>query len=694
MSGHSMLVRPIGKWYMCRAIWLICLIGSILTSKALMMGEMMDSPISLLCTQTLLVSFFATIQTATQGSRADTLPPVPLGRGKTSLTTAWCLIQCITDVACLIVGYKVLRFSGSLPASAMILSSPGGQAVWVMNKGRLPGNALRGFLLICGFALVVLWDFRLNVTSRDMSIAWLVLTMMGASISGRHLPGLLRPRATFERFSLWPACLLLPIGTVAYLGEGLQVFSRVLEPQTACLLVLNLLLTSALWFLHDGPPPDMESSARSTQTSESWSELPAHDGWTSLLFVASISLGSWLVPGYQVFVSPVQCFGYLVAAAACSGITGDTIVSSVRTSWHNISQPGVCHNELNPPRDRANPASLDLSDSLSSTEVLEGNYTVLRRIVIGTTVAVWVLLTLSLASLGPGSSAQASTRLDRAYNASAKVDVIVAAYERPVTGIMNDLNGLLNLSPLRGETTRVFLYDKGAHLLRSYEDLRKGLGDNTELIISQLENNGREGGTYLHHIIAHWNDLGKHSLFIQEHAHDLRWMKQRIADNFVEETGFMSLSYQGKLWNTCGDVRSRSWPGFARAVTRTLRTIRVDTECHDLVLTYRGQFLASAARIRGNTKLLYEQLLDGLLDLNSWMHQPEYIERGLTAGEPDSLADPAFGYVLERLWGEILGCFGDRIAYRSPSMLSSYVRSVWFGQNFPLADVQCLDKPE
>lgn len=114
---------------------------------------------------------------------------------------------------------------------------------------------------------------------------------------------------------------------------------------------------------------------------------------------------------------------------------------------------------------------------------------------------------------------------------------------------------------------------------------------------------------------------------------------------------------------------------------------RPDTACHDLVLTYRGQFLASAARIRGNDKSLYGQLPDGLLDMSSWMHQPEYIERGLTTGTPDFLTDPAFGYVLERLWSGIMGCSSARVAYQSPSLLSSHVRSIWSGQKSPLADV-------
>ena len=59
--------------------------------------------------------------------------------------------------------------------------------------------------------------------------------------------------------------------------------------------------------------------------------------------------------------------------------------------------------------------------------------------------------------------------------------------------------------------------------------------------------------------------------------------------------------------------------------------------------------------------------------------------------ELNPLVDPVFGYTLERLRGIIMRCSDRHIAHRSPSLLGSYVRSVWFGQKVAIEDGQCLD---
>jgi len=674
-----------------QSIWLASLAGSILTTKALMMGAMMDSPLYLLLAQVGVTASAALIQTVCPNQSIDGGAPGSPSR-TSAWTMAWSLILLFTDSACLIVGYKVLRYSGSLPAAVMILSLPGGHILRRLTDLSFLEGALRCFCFLCGFALVLLWDFRLNVTSRDMSIAWLALSTAVGVISGRCLPGFLRPENVPERLRIWPAYVLLPVGLVAYLDEGLQGLHRVSGPQGACLLPLNLSLTSTAWLLKDALAPVMRSGSggNSVQTAKHRQTWPGGCSWICLLGL--ISLGSWLIPGYPVFVSFVQCLGYVVAMLACTGRNEVTSASARSTPWAAVDDRENCSDEAQCLQDDVEAAEKETTELTDCSDLSHGGR-LDQRLSLFAAATVWILFALSRLAPGPEGDTLLSVRINQGHSYPADLDIVIAAYDRPATETMRDLNALLELPPLQESTSRVFLYDKGAQAIGPYENIHESLSNKTELRIIQLENMGKEGETYLHHITTHWDDLGRHSLFVQEHAHDFDWMKQRIADYFIEDTGFMSLSYQGKLWNQCRDVRSKSWPGFARAVARTLRMVRPDTACRDLILTFRGQFLASAARIRGNNKSLYEQLLGGLLGMSSWMHQPEYIEKGLTAGNTDSLIDPAFGYVLERLWGEIMGCSSARIAHRSPSLLSSYVRSVWFGQKFPREDVQCLDHP-
>lgn len=91
------------------------------------------------------------------------------------------------------------------------------------------------------------------------------------------------------------------------------------------------------------------------------------------------------------------------------------------------------------------------------------------------------------------------------------------------------------------------------------------------------------------------------------------------------------------------------------------------SELIDMVTTFRGQFIASAPRIRANSKSMYEDL-----------------ERRFTDAEEEN---PLWGYDLERLWGAVMQCPGGRrIGDRCPSMLSGMLGTV--GE---VEDCQCVD---
>lgn len=154
----------------------------------------------------------------------------------------------------------------------------------------------------------------------------------------------------------------------------------------------------------------------------------------------------------------------------------------------------------------------------------------------------------------------------------------------------------------------------------------------------------------------------------------------------------MSLSYEGKLWKQCEHLSAGSCSGVTTAVSLVSEMVRPGGECQDSVLIFRAQSLASSARIRGNDRAIYSELLDKLLDSTSWMYATEVLRSPWTASREVSLAYSVFGYALERLWGVVMRCSNDRLAFRSPSLLGSYARSVWFGQKVPIEDVQCLDR--
>jgi hypothetical protein len=99
-----------------------------------------------------------------------------------------------------------------------------------------------------------------------------------------------------------------------------------------------------------------------------------------------------------------------------------------------------------------------------------------------------------------------------------------------------------------------------------------------------------------------------------------------------------------------------------------------------ILLSYNGQFVASAKRLRGISKSIYEELLLAIPTSEGWGHNRNII------GYEQSLDNPFFGFTMERIWGLVMQCAtDDRVAVRCPSLLS--------GKSLggDVRDCQCLD---
>jgi hypothetical protein len=506
-----------------------------------------------------------------------------------------------------------------------------------------------------------------------------------------RFPRFLKPRFWPVRSSRWPALALLLLGALVYIEEGTKTSLSTPTVQTAMLLAVNIAFTSCSYLLWRTQSYDYLSSANVTYSSPYQQISGGQDMWLLLAFTGFVSLGSWFVPGSPVLLSIWQFVGFILALMASNVVESPSLSVKIADQDVGMDDTIVAGDQL------------DLLEHNSSSLVDEErkypDHTIqpsswyhnrTHKGVVLCAIAAWLVFSYTLPTK-PTEIDYAAVELDRAFIPSADLDVVVAAYERPGAQIAHDLNTLLSTPTLRGVKIRVFVYYKGENTVSLEQDIRETISNGTEIVVANLENESREGATYLHHIISRWDGLARHTLFIQEQAHDFVLLTQRLADYLVEETGFMSLSYEGKLWKQCEYLHANLWPGTTRAVSLVLDKVGSDEVCRDLVLTYRGQFVVSGARIRGKEKALYVELLHELLDVGSWMHSPKYTHSIWSGSASDSLADPVFGYTLERLWGIIMQCSDDNVAYRSPSLLGSYVRSVWFGQTLPVEDIQCLD---
>ncbi|KEQ76285.1 hypothetical protein M436DRAFT_39398 [Aureobasidium namibiae CBS 147.97] len=267
-------------------------------------------------------------------------------------------------------------------------------------------------------------------------------------------------------------------------------------------------------------------------------------------------------------------------------------------------------------------------------------------------------------------------RLDTSYNSTSALDIVMSMYREPPSHITDTFALLTSLPSIGPKSPRLILYTKdpaaNLTLLQQQTNATRVL---------QLPNLGREGHTYLHHIISSWDDLAAQTFFLQASIHNHREFAARVTDYYTPETGMLSLGFSGQSCecNNCGD--RFGWQDRSGIVEQTWKEVFNQT-CGEqrMLLSYKGQFVASAARIRANEKAMYDKLRDALEEPNSWAHEQEYLQ-----GRPDSLNAPYFGYTLERLWSVIMQCSEERIATLCPTLLSGQRRG---GSK---EDCQCLD---
>ena len=252
-------------------------------------------------------------------------------------------------------------------------------------------------------------------------------------------------------------------------------------------------------------------------------------------------------------------------------------------------------------------------------------------------------------------------------------DIVVSYHDESLPDLTTTLTSFLLLPNVAPLAKRVIIYAKGTDSPSSelHQNLTLGLPPSTSVVVTELPNIGREGETYLHHILdnyANSTGLADHTLFLQAEMHDPWYMRPRITQYFVPQTGFLSLWHTETICSSCTDCRDHStWNPDPSVLESVFREANNGTECADMVPTYRGQFIASAPRIRANERAMYEGLR----------------RRFTETGEEN----PLWGYDLERLWGTVLQCPGGRkMGDRCPSMLSGMLGTVG-----AVEDCQCVD---
>jgi hypothetical protein len=281
--------------------------------------------------------------------------------------------------------------------------------------------------------------------------------------------------------------------------------------------------------------------------------------------------------------------------------------------------------------------------------------------------------------------------LDPSPFPASDLDIVISRYAETAADVARTLDLLLSVESVRASKARVIIYNKNTDTVEFERDLLASLVSGVNVSCHHLENIGREGDTYLRHILNGWDELATHTLFAQAEMDGFPTVLDWINTFFVPETGFLQLAYEGRMCADCGHCGF--WTDDPEVIYALYRLGNPNRQCRDLVWTYRGQFIVSGARIRANGKGVYEHILRNLTDPENEMHAPKYAQGIWHSAQKDSLNDPVFGFTVERFWGILMQCSEPRVGHQSPSQLAASIRPKWLAGGFSHADTQCLDQP-
>lgn len=300
-----------------------------------------------------------------------------------------------------------------------------------------------------------------------------------------------------------------------------------------------------------------------------------------------------------------------------------------------------------------------------------------------------IFLTWSISSLESASidnlTPSLPTKLDYVYEAQTRFDIVVSMYQEDAESVKQMLDKIKATTMLRSIKPRVILYTKDSEV--DLDSLKRSTGAD---VVERLDNRGREGGTYLWHIVNKWDELAQQTMFIQAHAHNMRELIPRIDSYLVPSTGMLSLGFTGTtcFCDTCGDRFNweDNW-GVVPTLFESIYEQPCTSSTPPILLAYKGQFVASAQRIRGIEPRIYERLLRAVTSIEDWGHNEPFAEvdlGGVTVA--DSPSNPHFGFIVERIWSLLMQCGTDSVvAAKCPSLLSG------MGVGGSIKDCQCLD---
>lgn len=264
--------------------------------------------------------------------------------------------------------------------------------------------------------------------------------------------------------------------------------------------------------------------------------------------------------------------------------------------------------------------------------------------------------------------------LDRHYKSSLPAEVVISMYNEPTDDVAELIQSLRNMPRLSEVQVTIYMKDNDTDI----ESIKQQTKANDIVV---LPNIGREGETYLNHVLSRWDTLAAETIFLQAHIHNPREFYARFNRYYrPAQTGFLSLGWSGVVCDIKDCSDEFSWRDDTHLFPRIQARISSSATKPHALLNYKGQFVVSAARIRGIDRSIYNDLREALVNEKSWAHQEPYLQ-----GQKDSMSQPLFGYTMERIWNLLFQCSDMQVAWKCPSLISGW------RPGGDVGDCQCFD---
>jgi hypothetical protein len=130
----------------------------------------------------------------------------------------------------------------------------------------------------------------------------------------------------------------------------------------------------------------------------------------------------------------------------------------------------------------------------------------------------------------------------QSFRPQRQFDVVLSYYKEDVNYVARFIGYLKNALILKNIQSRIIVYNKNFKMNNTYlKDILKAD------VVQLLDNVGREGGTYLYHMIQNYNAIANHTLFSQAGFEGITntsladWFSNRLEKQFNSSVGYMPL---------------------------------------------------------------------------------------------------------------------------------------------------------